>query len=242
MFFPLCFAVMNNVPNRETNGSGTGTPKEHNIHQPNVDPSNVEFNNGCRREDEGEMKTERSQSLTDPSSPMRDRLASIVSVSDFGGEVVVVRRKSSDSLARKGVWRKIVDFLDLTLLKDMIYVNIALGVSCGLFSDNIFVSILPSYLNSLGFHRDDAAWIVTTGTAFDLLSRVIVAISSLFFSFKARTFFLVGLTALVCGRIVFLFVFSFYGMLVVMAFIGFVRTSLHIPMSLIFAEYLPAER
>lgn len=220
------------IQNSETNGLGNGTQKEHSI-QPN-EISNVE--NGFRREDD-EMKTERSQSITDPRlGPMRNRL----SVSDLGGEVVV-RRKSSESL-RKGIWGKIVDFLDLTLLKDMIYVNIALGVACGLFSDNMFTSILPLYLNSLGFNRDDAAVIVSTGTAFDLLSRVIVAISSLFFSFKARIFFLVGLTALVCGRIVFLFVFSFYGMLVVMAFIGFVRTSLHIPMSLIFAEYLPAER
>ncbi len=186
---------------------------------------------------------EQSESFADQidqSGPIRNRLASIVSVSDLGAEVVV-RRKSSESL-RRGVWGNIVDFLDLTLLKDLIYVNIAFGVACGLFTDNMFASILPSNLKALGFHIDDAALIVSTGTAFDLLSRVIVAILSLFFSFKARHFFLVGLIALVVCRIAFLFVFSFYGMLVVMAFIGFVRTSLHIPMALIFAEYLPSQR
>lgn len=191
------------------------------------------------------VKMERSKSLTEPSQfdqfdPIQKRIASIVSVSDFGGGEIVLK-KSTESLS-KGVWESIIDFLDLTLLKDPIYVNIAIGVTCGLFSDNMFTSILPMYLKSLGFQMNDAAWIVSTGTAFDLLSRVIVAIVSLFVSIKARTFFLVGLTALVFGRFVFLYVFSFYGLLMVMAFIGFVRTSLHIPMSLIFAEYLPSER
>lgn len=202
--------------------------------------------NGLRSEDDMNLvKTERSKSLADPSQfnqfdPIQKRIASIMSVSDFGGGENVLR-KSSESL-RKGIWGKIVDFLDLTLMKDLIYVNIAIGISCGLFSDNIFTSILPLYLKSLGFPMDDTAWIVSTGTAFDLLSRVCVAVFSLFFSIKARPFFLIGLVALVFCRFVFLFVFSFYGMLVVMAFIGFVRTSLHIPMSLIFAEYLPSER
>lgn len=217
------------------------TQKKHSVSNgiQNVD-------NGLRSEDDMNLvKTESSKSLADPSQfnqfdPIQKRIASIMSVSDFGGGEVVLR-KSSESL-RKGIWGKIVDFLDLTLMKDLIYVNIAIGISCGLFSDNIFTSILPLYLNSLGFPMDDTAWIVSTGTAFDLLSRVFVAIFSLFYSIKARPFFLIGLIALVFCRFVFLFVFSFYGMLVVMAFIGFVRTSLHIPMSLIFAEYLPSER
>lgn len=188
-------------------------------------------------------KKERSKSLADPSQlqqfdPIKDRVASILSVSDFG---LKVTRKTTES-AKSGVCQKIVDFLNLTFLKDSIYVNIAIGVSCGLFSDNMFTSILPMYLKSLGFSMDEAALIVSAGTAFDLLSRVMIAILSIFVTFKSRTFFLIGLTALVFGRFVLLYVDSFYTMLVIMAFIGFVRTSLHIPMSLIFAEYLPADR
>lgn len=244
----FCFVVMSNgnkidenetkinlkfdEENEQTELSNDGTQKKHSVP------------NGLRGNDDTNLvKTKRSKSLADPISqfdPIQARIASIISVNDFGGGEVVLR-KSSESL-RKGIWGNIVDFLDLTLLKDLIYVNIAIGVSCGLFSDNMFTSILPLYLTSLGFPMNEAAWIVSIGTAFDLLSRVIVAILSLFFSIKARSFFLIGLIALVVGRLVFLYIFSFYGMLVVMAFIGFVRTSLHIPMSLIFAEYLPSER
>lgn len=234
----IYISVMSNNNSIEIHGNET-------LRKPSTQLDELQNVEDGLRSNDNTMKTERSQSLVDPSqfdqsSPMRKRLASIVSVSDLGGEIVATRKLSGSS--RKGIWGNIVDFLDLTLLKDLIYVNIAFGVACGLFSDNMFTSLLPLYLNSLGFHMNDAAIIVSTGTAFDLLSRVIVAILSLFFAFKARMFFLVGLSALVCGRIVFLFVSSFHGMLVIMAFIGFIRTSLHIPMSLIFAEYLPSER
>lgn len=47
--------------------------------------------------------------------------------------------------------KKVVDYLDLTLLKDLIYVNIIIGVSSALFSDNIFTTLLPMYLRSLDF-------------------------------------------------------------------------------------------
>lgn len=47
----------------------------------------------------------------------------------------------------------IVDFLDLTLLKDVIYVNIALGMSFALYSDVMFFTIQPLYLFQLEFTK-----------------------------------------------------------------------------------------
>lgn len=48
---------------------------------------------------------------------------------------------------------RLVDFFDLTLLKDLVYVNVIIGMASGLFSDNIFSSLLPMYLKYLGFSR-----------------------------------------------------------------------------------------
>lgn len=47
----------------------------------------------------------------------------------------------------------VVDFLDLTLLKDMIYVNIVLGISFALYSDVAFFTLQPVYLFYLGFSK-----------------------------------------------------------------------------------------
>lgn len=49
--------------------------------------------------------------------------------------------------------RKVVDFLDLTLLEDFVYVNIVLGISFALYSDTSFFTIQPMYLFELGFAK-----------------------------------------------------------------------------------------
>lgn len=46
-----------------------------------------------------------------------------------------------------------VDFLDLTLLKDMIYVNMVLGVSFALYSDVAFFTLQPLYLFDLEYSK-----------------------------------------------------------------------------------------
>lgn len=48
---------------------------------------------------------------------------------------------------------KIVDFLDLTLLQELVYVNICIGMSFALFSDVSFFTIQPVYLEELKFTK-----------------------------------------------------------------------------------------
>lgn len=50
-------------------------------------------------------------------------------------------------------WQAIVNFLDLTLLKKPIYVNIVLGISFALYSDIAFFTLQPLYLFELGFNK-----------------------------------------------------------------------------------------
>lgn len=49
--------------------------------------------------------------------------------------------------------QRVVDFLDLTLFKDLIYVNIALGISFALYSDTAFFILQPMFLFELGFSK-----------------------------------------------------------------------------------------
>lgn len=44
---------------------------------------------------------------------------------------------------------KLVDFLDLRLLKDMVYLNIVLGLTFALFADHFFFVLQPMYLYDL---------------------------------------------------------------------------------------------
>lgn len=97
--------------------------------------------------------------------------------------------------------QKVVDFLDLTLFNDLVYVNIALGMSFALYSDTAFFTLQPMYLFELGFSKTDAAVIIATGAAADLGSRVFMAIMCLCVRVKARYIYLAGAGFTVIARI-----------------------------------------
>lgn len=157
-----------------------------------------------------------------------------------------------------------VDFLDLTLVKDIVYMNLALGVSFALYSDTAFFTLQPMYLFELGFSKADVAKIIAIGAAADLSSRIFMAIVSLCVQVKARYIYLAGATFTIVARFsmylnlltfslvstihrsviisVFLSTFSFIGVAAVTAIMGFLRTWIHVPLPLVFAEYLKPER
>lgn len=102
-------------------------------------------------------KSERSASL-DPTQMVdgfdlnQRRASSISSLGNWTG-AVIVSEAIQPIRKRNGKWQKVVDFLDLGLLNDFIYVNIVLGISFALYSDTSFFTLQPMYLFELGFSK-----------------------------------------------------------------------------------------
>lgn len=90
--------------------------------------------------------------------------------------------------------------------------------------------------------QSDTALIIAGGAAADLFSRVFLAITTLCVQVKARNVYLAGAIFTILSRFIFLKVSDFNGMLAVTAFMGFLRTWLHVPLPLVFAAHLPSER
>lgn len=80
-------------------------------------------------------------------------IASVNGINDNGnfGSPIVIERN---------LLATIVDFLDLTLLKQPIYVNIVLGITFALYSDIAFFTMQPTYLFELGYSKVSYAHIV----------------------------------------------------------------------------------
>uniref|UniRef100_A0A182QJX4 Major facilitator superfamily (MFS) profile domain-containing protein n=1 Tax=Anopheles farauti TaxID=69004 RepID=A0A182QJX4_9DIPT len=169
------------------------------------------------------------------------RASSIPGLGNWSGPVVVSDSTERDSKPATK-WQILVDFLDLTLLKDPIYVNIVLGISFALYSDLAFFTIQPMYLFMLSFSKADVSLIIAIGAGADLISRIFLAISSTCLNIKARYVYLAGALFTIIARFGFLCVFDFYGMAIVTAIMGFLRTWIHVPLPLVFSEYLPQER
>lgn len=69
-----------------------------------------------------------------------------------------------------------------------------------------------------------------------------LAVSSLCIQAKARYVYLAGAAVTILARFVFLNVYDFRSMLAITCVMGFLRTWIHVPLPLVFAEYLPPER
>lgn len=102
------------------------------------------------------------------------RTSSIANLGNWSGAMVVIDASPEMSKAigsrKSSVYRKpssildqpnaektfcqvVVDFLDLTLMKQPIYVNIVLGISFALYSDITFFTLQPLYMFELGFDK-----------------------------------------------------------------------------------------
>uniref|UniRef100_A0A1A9W694 Major facilitator superfamily (MFS) profile domain-containing protein n=1 Tax=Glossina brevipalpis TaxID=37001 RepID=A0A1A9W694_9MUSC len=196
---------------------------------------------------------------------LSSRSSSIASLGNWSGPVVVSdaspqmvnvlgSRRHSAAISNKSmptsvheepkrsVWNIIVDFLDLTLMKKPIYVNIVLGISFALYSDIAFFTLQPLYMFHLGFDKPDTANIIAIGAAADLGSRVFLAFLAMFVQMPSRYIYLAGAFFTVISRFVFLTAFDFKGMAIITAVMGFLRTWIHVPLPLVFAEYLPKDR
>lgn len=154
-----------------------------------------------------------------------------------------------------------MDFLDLTLFLNPIYTNICIGISLAMCADVTFVTIQSTYLRSILFSNDETAQIMSIGVAADLSSRLLLTVVSSPLKIKARPLFLVGTIvtiALLLGQFetilpeivlifhslvtAFLFVRSFVAVSIITALLGFFRAWYHVPISLVYADLLPAER
>lgn len=82
------------------------------------------------------------------------RTSSLASLGNWTGPVVVSQFVNQPiKREKKGKLQGLVDFLDLTLLKKFVYVNIVLGITFALYSDVSFFTLQPLYLFELGYSR-----------------------------------------------------------------------------------------
>lgn len=96
--------------------------------------------------------------VTDASPEMSNILGSrrtSVMLASHRGSLILPAPKPEEIIVeeKRSVCQIIIDFLDLTLLKKPIYVNIVLGISFALYSDIAFFTLQPLYMFELGFNK-----------------------------------------------------------------------------------------
>jgi hypothetical protein len=98
-------------------------------------------------------------------------------------------------------WDKVVIFFDLTLLKDLIFVNLMIGVTIANFSELNFSTLTPFVLCDFGFTNYQIATVMSLLGLIDISARFLIPFVAGKIGWENRTFFLFGVLGMALGRI-----------------------------------------
>lgn len=121
---------------------------------------------------------------------------SVVSLGDRMASITTINELPPDDLEQTCCQ----SFLDLSLLKDLKYLNISVGLALAFTGDMAFISIIPLMLGNLGFQNHDIATMMGLFFASDLVSRILLTIVSGLVKFRSRLLILFTSALIVLAR------------------------------------------
>ncbi|XP_034487120.1 uncharacterized protein LOC117791465 [Drosophila innubila] len=139
-------------------------------------------------------------------------------------------------------YKKIAIFFDLDLLKDITYVNLAVGITLINFVEINFAILTPYILHDLGFDNDQTASAMSLLGFFDLIIRFAIPFITGKFSFSNRTFFVIGILGMCIGRVFLSMTTSFNVMIAIFLWLGLNKAFRTVFWSLIIPSHVPLKR
>ncbi|EDX18382.1 GD15585 [Drosophila simulans] len=139
-------------------------------------------------------------------------------------------------------YMKVVIFFDMDLLRDITYVNLAVGITLINFVEINFAILTPFILSDLGFNKDQIALAMSTLGFFDLVVRFLIPLITAKINLSNRTFFVVGILGMCIGRMFLSMTSNFYVMMAIFLWLGLNKAFRTVFWSLIIPSYVPLKR
>uniref|UniRef100_A0A182IMK1 Major facilitator superfamily (MFS) profile domain-containing protein n=1 Tax=Anopheles atroparvus TaxID=41427 RepID=A0A182IMK1_ANOAO len=188
-----------------------------------------------------------NQGLTDESS----HLPSIMRTLEIAGDKPTTPSKLSSSnggmatmtpTKTEGFLSKVIQFFDLTLLKDKVYLNMMLGMSIAVFAEINFSLLTPFILGDLGYGTEQIASIMSTLAVADLVFRFVSPFVGDFLKLTPRVMYMIALAMLIVTRFSILFARTYDEMVIVAFGLGIAKGVRSVYMSLVIPSYIPLKR
>ncbi|XP_049959236.1 uncharacterized protein LOC126475429 [Schistocerca serialis cubense] len=138
--------------------------------------------------------------------------------------------------------RKAAEALELDLLRDPTYVNIALGLAVSFLSDANFFTLMPFFLNTEGLEGGDIATCLSVAAATDVVARLVLPWLAALCKLSARNMYMLGCITSAVARSAFVSVTGFTWLAIMSGVVGFFRGAMVVNLSLTVAEYCSLER
>lgn len=76
--------------------------------------------------------------------------------------------------AKPTFWRRFIELMDVSLLKDPIYLNILFGLSIFYVAEMNFKMVTPFFFSSLGYSKSEVAYCLSVTAISDIAARIIL--------------------------------------------------------------------
>ncbi|PSN41454.1 hypothetical protein C0J52_14530 [Blattella germanica] len=146
----------------------------------------------------------------------------------FGAQLIVFR---------KG-WLTVVNFMDLRLMLDPVFMNIAVGIAFSFFVDVTATTLLSLIILDLHYSTGETALFLSVFSAADLAGRLCIAcIGAIYPHVSSRKLVFTGVLFSLMIRTILVLVKNFVPLVAVVALMGFFRSFIQVPMHLTIAEH-----
>ncbi|XP_044738723.1 monocarboxylate transporter 2-like isoform X2 [Chrysoperla carnea] len=151
-------------------------------------------------------------------------------------------RTKPDQNEKKSCWHSIILFFELDLLKDLIFLNIMMGVTVVYFVEFNFSILTPFVLKDYNFDKLQTANFMSMVATVDIIVRFTIPFASAKVNWDNRTFFMIGIMCIAFGRILLIITKSYSVSLPIAALIGFGKGIRTIFMALVIPSHVPLTR
>ncbi|XP_069672117.1 monocarboxylate transporter 12 [Periplaneta americana] len=142
-----------------------------------------------------------------------------------------------------GCWSRVVEVMDLDLLRDPVFVNLALGLAFVYTAGINFSLVFPFFLqDTAGLTRSQTALCMSVLASADISSRLLLPQITDRLKARSRTTFLVGAVSLGVIRSVTAEARGLYVLIAISAINGFIRGSTVVNQNLALSEYCSKEK
>ncbi|XP_011501502.1 PREDICTED: monocarboxylate transporter 14 [Ceratosolen solmsi marchali] len=153
-----------------------------------------------------------------------------------------INRKTPRAIGLRN--RRLLDnLIDFSLLKDRPFLNMCLGISFVFTSDFTFAAFLPLMMTSRGFTKADAALAITASASAELVSRICLAIFTIFVDARPKMIFFVAMIGMTLAKLGYLYLEdTLTGTMIMVAAIGAARSWLLVPQPLVVVENVSVDQ
>ncbi|XP_046394826.1 monocarboxylate transporter 14-like [Ischnura elegans] len=153
---------------------------------------------------------------------------------------------ATEAERRTPIWKRaliaVVDFFDLTLMKDPKFVSIFIGMTLGFVAEVNFALLVPFIYAEYGFSKDVVALCMSTLAGMDLVTRFTVPFITDRYRMDARLMYSIGLLILATGRIGMAHLSGFKTIMAITLWLGFGKGLRTVFMALVIPSYVPLHR